>query len=224
MRRRPSLCLAALALVACPPGGARAEPPAIEACAKAYEGAQQRIHGGALIESRADLGTCVTVCPAALAGDCTTWKGEVERDIPSLQVSIKVTDGSAPGEVRVRIDGALLAETLPGTSLAVDPGKHVLVFEAPGRPRVEVLVDVPRGRQGYGVDVVFPAGPVAPPPREQPPTPPRPVGPVVLGGVGLGALARLGSVKAIAVVHLPHRPLLGGARGRRAALLLRPHP
>jgi hypothetical protein len=191
MRPRPLLSLVTLALVASPLGSARAEAPTIETCAKAYEGAQQRIHGGALIESREDLGTCVAVCPVALARDCTTWKGAVERDIPSLQVSIKVTDGSAPGEVRVRIDGALSAELLPGASLPVDPGKHVLVFEAPGRPRVEVLVDVPRGRQGFEVDVVFPAAPLALPPRERPRTP-RPVGPLVLASLGVGALGVAG--------------------------------
>jgi hypothetical protein len=164
------------------------------ACAQAYEGAQQLMHAGALLGSRAQLGTCQSTCPAALARDCETWHAEVERQIPSLRLSAKVADGSDPGVVRVLVDGAPVADPLAGALIYVDPGKHVLTFETSARARVDVRVEVPVGRKGYAVDVRFPAGaalPVAPPP---PPPLPRasPVAPLVLGSLGLAVLGAAG--------------------------------
>jgi hypothetical protein len=168
-------------------GAARAEPT-LDACAKAYEGAQQVIRSGALLKSRADLSACTSLCPNALARDCATWREEVERDIPSLQMSARRVDGSDPGTVRVIVDGNPLAEPLSGAPIDVDPGKHVLTFEASTGHRVEVSVDVPRGRKGYAVEVSFPVG-VAPSP--EPRLAPR-WAPLLVFGVGLATLATAG--------------------------------
>jgi hypothetical protein len=145
------------------------------------------MHAGALLRSRAELAACESACPGALAQDCATWRADVERQLPSLQLSAKTADGSDPGVVRLVIDGAPLAEPLAGAPIDVDPGKHVLVFEAAAGHRVEVSVDVPRGRKGYTVEVRFPAR--AAPAAAPPVAPPAPsIAPLVLGGVGLGAL------------------------------------
>jgi hypothetical protein len=189
MLRCLSLCAAALAVGMASVARAKA-PPTMDACAQVYEGSQQLIRAGALLQSRAELSTCESACPATLAKDCETWLAEVERQIPSLRVSAKVADGSDPGVVRVLIDGAPVAEPLAEALIDVDPGKHVLTFETSARARVDVMVDVPVGRKGYAVDVRFPAGaslPVVPPPSPRP-RPPS-VAPVLLGGAGLLALS-----------------------------------
>jgi hypothetical protein len=211
MPRGPSLCAAAI--VAGMIGVARADPPpssppspapvptpsptpapapTMDACAQVYEGAQQLIRAGALLRSRAQLSTCESTCPAALARDCEAWHLDLERQIPSLRVSAKVADGSDPGVVRVLVDGTPVVEPREGALIDVDPGKHMLTFESAARARVDVMVDVPLGRKGYAVDVRFPAGPtrdVVPSPRPLPLPRSPGVAPFVLGGVGLAALS-----------------------------------
>jgi hypothetical protein len=186
MLHKSSRCAAAIAV--CAMGATARAEGTMEACAKAYEGAQQDIRAGALIKSRSELTECAKICPTALSKDCTTWHDEVERQIPSLRMSALRVDGSDPGLVRVIIDHAPLAEPLSGTPIDVDPGKHVLLFEASTRHRVEVSVDVPRGRKGYAVEVTFP---VAEAPIEPQPTDARrsPAWvPLMVAGVGFAAL------------------------------------
>jgi hypothetical protein len=161
----------------------------MDACARVYEDAQQGIRAGALLKSRSELSTCEKLCPSTLARDCATWREDVERQIPTLRLSAIRVDGADPGVVRVIIDNTPLAEPLSGAPIDVDPGKHVLTFEAATRHRVEVSVDVPRGRKGYAVEVSFPVEAArvetaAPEPRSAPPW-----APLMVSGVGLAALA-----------------------------------
>lgn len=172
---------------------ARATPSA-EACTVSYESAQQHMRTGALLQSRNELDLCTSNCPRSLAQDCESWRDEVVREIPTLNVEIQETAGTVLRGVHVVIDGVSRTEPLTGTPIEVDPGKHSLVFEDSNHRHVEISVDVPSGKKGYSVVVRFPVDP----PRQVPLPPPqvpatiavRRPSPVyyVIGGLGLAGV------------------------------------
>jgi hypothetical protein len=61
------------------------------------------------------------------------WLGEVEQSLPTLIVAARDPAGGDLLDVRVWLDGRLLAERLDGRPWPVDPGPHVLRFEAARR-------------------------------------------------------------------------------------------
>jgi hypothetical protein len=107
-------------------------------------------------------------------------------------LTIRVADEARAEELRISIDGAPLDRAAWGTALAVDPGKHVIEAEAPGKiSRSEtVVIGANAARQSH---LVRPLGTAASPGGEEPPrSTQRNVGiglgaaGVVAVGVGLG--------------------------------------
>lgn len=107
--------------------------------------------------------------------------------VPRIEV---VLDGDAPGAT-ITLDGAAIEPRRP---IEVEPGRHVLVAEAPGMVRDQVEVDVGEG-EAKTVEVALlpvesgaPRAPATPPavPREAPGPPWLPIGLAVGGGVAVG--------------------------------------
>ncbi len=126
----------AVGLLISAPAGAET-PDRTRECAQAYVNAQRLQKEGKLLESRRDLIQCGSQqCPEMLRPDCMRWLRDVDAAVPSVVVS--ASEGSRSlTEVQVFVDGTLVKKRLDGTAVELDPGEHVLRFEAPGRKPVE---------------------------------------------------------------------------------------
>jgi hypothetical protein len=115
--------------------------------------------------------------------------------VPS--VIIQVEGNVASTDVRVLVDGLLVASRLDGTPISVDPGQHVFRFEPKGGAASEQTVLINEGQK----DRVLTISIAAPPPPPSPPERPRSssstsVTPWIfagVGGVALGSFAYFGA-------------------------------
>ena len=186
--------------------GAQAIAPSVRAedakvkCANAYEQAQRTRKNGELRASQKNLLVCTNpVCPAVLRDDCLRWADEVERAMPTVVFAVRDPAGQDVTDVRVLVDGVLLAEKVDGKAHAIDPGSHTLRFESEGSVAVEQVVVILEGEKLRTLSVTLPsAAPVetaGPPKVEGEPARPIPASVYVLGAigiVGLGGFAYFG--------------------------------
>jgi hypothetical protein len=101
---------------------------------------------------------------------------EIDRRVPRL--TLKLAD-DAPRDSRATRDGVDLGAGAFGTALPVDPGHHVVVVSASGRPDARFEFDVKEGEQqtlkvapgASSTAVEEHAMPASPPPPPQPPPP-----------------------------------------------------
>ncbi len=140
-------------------------PPSEERCLAAYEQGQRLRLKHALLEARAELLLCARApCPESFRPECLQWFDQVQELVPS--VIIQVEGDVAATDVRVSIDGVLVASRLDGTPLEVDPGEHLFRFEPAGRAPSERRVLINVGQKARLITTV--AGPAA----ERSPAPP----------------------------------------------------
>jgi hypothetical protein len=171
------------------------------ACFDAYEGSQILQRDGRLRAARKALITCADAsCPAAIATECEQWLRQVESSLPSIVVAARAGDRDV-SDVRVAVDGELLADHVEGNAIAVDPGKHLFRFERAPHAPIELEVVIRAGEKNRRLDVVFPVPTPAPvasraqSPRELPspssvaPRPRHSPATFALGALGIGALA-----------------------------------
>lgn len=200
---------------------ALAEPPTKQACVAAYDRAQDLRRTGQLVAARAQLITCSQpTCPPAATDDCIQWLHDVEQSLPSVVVSARDASGREAADLRVFVDGALLADAQSGRALEIDPGAHTWRFESSLGPAVEEHVTILEGQKRRAISVILgpPASgkassaPVAPPGPAA--APERPIGVMtwVLGGVGVAGLGvfagfgarSLGDESALRTTCAPH--------------------
>jgi len=132
-------------------GVARAADKA--ACLKAYESAQQDKNEGKLRASREELLVCVEPeCPDMLRKDCSSWLSEVESSMPTVVVAAR-SGKTEVTDARVWVDDELLAESLTGAALEVDPGPRTLRIEAPGFAPVKRGITIRQGEKNRVVRV-----------------------------------------------------------------------
>ncbi len=121
-------------------------------CVDASTRAQHLRDEQALTSARKELLVCADAsCPAVVRRDCSGWLDEVERDLPSLAITLESASGTPPPHARVLIDGAPIADGVQ--SVPVDPGAHVVRVEADGHAAVEVAVTAARGAKDLPVRV-----------------------------------------------------------------------
>ena len=194
LARAASIGLAALAVATA--GVAHADT---KECSSAYVEAQKQRKAGALRKAREQLILCgKDSCLAAVKKDCVAWLDEVNASMPSVVVEAKGLDGRETLEVKVTVDGEVVAEQLGTGSIEVDPGVHRFRFEHRDQPPVEQEVIVREGQKHKPVEVSFAkSSPSAPPPAVTTTAAPSPDAPepapnrtlaYVLGGVGLVAI------------------------------------
>ena len=179
---------------------------AADACADASEKGQHLRAAGKLREARAELLACSRArCPAIIARDCDLLLGEVEASLPSVVIIAHDGKGGDLTDVRVMVDGRPFVDRLDGTSVAVDPGKHVFRYEHAGAAAVEqeLLIHVGEKNRPLQVTLGSPPSSASPTPPSLhassseravdavAPVPPRParLAGLVVGGVGIAALA-----------------------------------
>ncbi len=143
----------ALCIAAGWPAAALAAPTKQE-CVAAFEEGQRLRAKGAFTAALRNFQTCAEgSCPEMTKGDCATWLAEVEGSLPTLSFVVVDQGGKDVSVVRVTVDGKPVLERLDGKALAVDPGPHQLLFEAPGQPPLKVEIVVREGEKNRRVEV-----------------------------------------------------------------------
>jgi hypothetical protein len=173
-----SRCLAfafALGAASLAPATARADDSK-EQCVAAHAESQKLRTDAKLQKAREKLLVCSRPeCPGAVRSDCAKWLGEVQNEMPSLVVVATDANGNDVADVKVSVDGAVIANELNGQPLLVDPGQHTLRFERPGAGAIERSLLVRVGEVNRRVEVTFSpqlAGGPGPEPAGQSPTGP----------------------------------------------------
>jgi len=140
------------------PAAAQEAPPSKASCAEAYESAQESRVSGALQQTRSRLAYCAQAeCPSFVQKDCARWLGEVDKELPSVVVSVVGLEADAAGisssqPLSLKIDGAAVAEPLSGKAISLDPGKHELVLERPGAEPITRTILAQQGVQNRSVE------------------------------------------------------------------------
>jgi hypothetical protein len=197
-RCRRRIVVAACMVAAFCAGPASADdkaPNKIQCIAADTDGQSLRLEGK-LHAARERLAVCASAsCPAIVREDCVQRIDDITRAMPTVLFHATNGNGHPVTDVRVIMDGTVLAERLDGQPLAIDPGDHVFTFQAVGREDAEMRISISEGdKERHGVvlralsgDVTGGAPPVlAPAPRVNrasrsisgPPRAPAPVAPV----------------------------------------------
>jgi len=151
-------------------------------------------------------------CPAEIRTECNRRLTELNLALPTVVLGATDAAGNDLSAVKVTMDGVPLTSSLDGRAVTVDPGSHVLKFEAPGQAAVEKTVVIAEGVKDRHVTVVLggPAAPpivvpTAPPPASTPPPTSAPStssssgGGVRTAGIAVGVVGVAGVVVASVV-------------------------
>jgi hypothetical protein len=158
------------------------------ACTKAYEAAQIQKKKREFLSARRELVTCIRECPAVVQRECGQWLEGLESLVPSIVIHAEA-GGEDRTEVKVELDGKVIAERIDGKGIDVDPGQHDLRFSLAGFPPVKKNLVMHEGEQLRVVKVVFEQPDVST--GKGPVIVTRPVPPVVyvFGGIALAGAA-----------------------------------
>ena len=190
---------------------ARAAAPSTSECLAASEASIKAGNEHKLRAERQQLIVCAaSSCPTEIRKECTRRVDEVNAAIPTLVFEAKDPAGNDLADVKVTMDGEVLAEHLDGSALSVDPGEHTFTFETAGQPSVEKQLVVREADKERHEPVQFgtPLGP------EQQPGPDhgtagtqsgshglstQKIVAIVVGGVGVAGLGVGGAFGMIAI-------------------------
>lgn len=187
------LCLLAFAFVASPGAAAAAPPEGLaaqkQACADDSEQGQELRDQGKLLAARERFLACAAeACPPIVRKDCADWLDDLDERTPTIVLDARDPAGKDLTDVRVLEGGRVLAASLDGKAIPLDPGEHHLRYEWSGAPAIEERVVLREGERRRRLTVRFaapaPAAPEMPAPLAPPPRP-LPLAPLVLGGVAL---------------------------------------
>lgn len=147
------------------PAAAQEAAPSKASCAEAYESAQESRVSGALQQTRSRLAYCAqTECPSFVQKDCARWLEEVDKELPSVVVSVVGLESEASGAsstpLSLKIDGRDVPEPLSGKAISLDPGKHELVLERPGAEPITRTILAQQGVQNRSVEFRLANAPV----------------------------------------------------------------
>ncbi len=179
-RARAAVLIAAAVL---PPRPASAQTD-VQACLEAFDQGQRARAAGKLLVARDRFLACgQESCPSLVKRDCISWQADVAAALPTIVFGARDARGRDVFDVRISVDETVLASSLDGKAVAVDPGQHTLSFERAGSLPVTMRVLVKEGEKMRAVDVTMnDATPSAPAPA----TPPAPETRGATGGGGPG--------------------------------------
>jgi hypothetical protein len=126
------------------PALARAD---VEACVNAAAAGQKLRDSGLYRRAREQFITCAAEsCPGEVRKGCVGWLADVEKLTPSVVFAAR-SHGKEVTDVRVTIDGELVAGRIDGKPVALDPGEHRFRFERAGDPAAEETAVIVAGEQ-----------------------------------------------------------------------------
>jgi hypothetical protein len=202
----PSLSL--LGLLVCAP--ARAAEPNTSECLAASEASIKAGNEHKLRQERQQLLVCAaSSCPGEIRKECTRRVDEVNEAIPSLVFEAKDGGGNDLSDVKVTMDGEVLADHLDGSALSVDPGEHTFTFETPGQPAIEKQLVVREAEKQRHETIQFgvpSSGAVDHPPEATAGggLPGQKIAALVVGGVGVVGLGVGGAFGVMAISKKHH--------------------
>ncbi|HKO51073.1 MAG TPA: hypothetical protein VJV79_25365 [Polyangiaceae bacterium] len=175
------------------PQDAEAPKSASELCGAAYERTQtEKLAGHYVAAAAAALECSQLQCNSAIVQECVRFYGALEAETPTLVFSARKAEGGELTDVRVEMDGKVVAEQITGRPFATDPGPHNFVFIHPKRGLLRLSETARVGDKARVLEVTF-ADPLAKPGTTGGAAPASPRGGVptmtyVLGGLGVVAL------------------------------------
>jgi hypothetical protein len=137
--------------------GAKADDKA--ACLDASSQGQTLRDAHKLVEAREQLRVCARAsCPGVIQKDCTMWLDDVEKALPTVVFSARDATGNDLSNVRVSENGKVLATSLDGVAIPMNPGPHTLRFELPDGKSIAHQAVVREGNKAIAVTATFPKG------------------------------------------------------------------
>lgn len=128
-------------------------------CIETNQSGQSLRNEGKLREARDQFKQCaLSSCPGPVQRDCSTWLREVEEILPSVAFSVQDAKGRDLSDVRVTMDGEVLLNQLTGSSVNVNPGRHVFVFSVPGMTDITEEALIVEGDKARKIKVRFGKG------------------------------------------------------------------
>lgn len=144
-----------LALVAISAGAALADNVTKEQCVDAHSRGQDAKEQGKLSLARKLFLTCAqSSCPGAVQGDCARFADDLSNLQPTIVLVARDGNGNDLPSTTVYIDGALVATTLDGRPIDIDPGSHTLKFQHGTKAEVLTVV-IGSGEKGRTVSAKF---------------------------------------------------------------------
>jgi hypothetical protein len=124
-------------------------------CAAAYEASQEQRASGKLRDARKSLVTCSQAgCKDFIKKDCAKWLAEVDSALPTVVFGAKQNDKDLT-DVRVKLGDEVLAESLDGKAIPMDPGTYEFVFENKDGTSKQVKFVVKEGQKSQNVAADF---------------------------------------------------------------------
>jgi hypothetical protein len=128
----------------------------IDTCVAAASTGQKQEKAGQLRAARATFLSCDTAaCPAEVRGVCDRLLGAVEANMPTVIFGARDAAGNDLVDVRVRVDGSSVAESMDGKALPLDPGPHALRFEHAGSAPIDQNVVIREAEKNRALVVTF---------------------------------------------------------------------
>jgi hypothetical protein len=125
-------------------------------CVAAHADSQRLRSEAKLTEAREKLIACTRPeCPGAVRSDCAKWLGEVQDELPSVVVVATDANGGDVADVKIIVDGKVVASELNGQPVLLDPGARTLRFEREGSSPVERKLVIRVGERNRRVEVQF---------------------------------------------------------------------
>jgi hypothetical protein len=136
----------ALGLLFALPREARADAAA---CVQAHAAGQREVLAGRLLQASKVFAACASTrdCPDPVREECVEFHASVERNIPTVIFSVSGEDGRDITNVRVHSADQLLADSLTGRAIAIDPGNHHFKFVLPSGETLESEILVREGEK-----------------------------------------------------------------------------
>jgi hypothetical protein len=211
----------ALALFAAPPahGQEAAAAPAaaatpaeqnlerLKSCVANHERSQVRRNDGDLLGARSAALACSQAeCPSIVRNDCLQWFAEVDRDLASVVVSVRV--GADDVDATIYVDGQKQPAEVYGRTLELNPGRHHFRMER-GDGKASQERDVmlaPRDKERQVLfQIAAPQTATAPAQHAVPTERPVPMVTFVLSGAALALAAGGGVLGALSLADRADR-------------------
>src|SRR6186713_2637634 len=152
----PAPSPAAPAVADASPAQGEAQPSASESCSAAYERTQtEKLAGHYVAASAAALECSQLQCNSAIVQECVRFYGALEAETPTLVFSARKAEGGELTDVRVEMDGKVVAEQITGRPFATDPGPHNFVFIHKKRGLLRLSETARVGDKARVIEVTF---------------------------------------------------------------------
>lgn len=153
------LCTVALFGFILPRTGAAAPPSRTspkQACLAAHEEAQSLRTQKKLHAAREKYVLCAkSECPVVLRKECAEQIEKVDAVAPTVALEALDDKGNSDTNVKVSVDGNVIAERLTGTAMPIEPGDHSFRFERADGKSLDLKVLVVEGEKNRKVTADF---------------------------------------------------------------------